>query len=650
MGTAALNNRLRTGDELAASDVNQYRSALDGDFVGRSDGVATPGQNLGNPVVPWGTVFAQNINVNGNDVDLSSLTRGRYSIVSGRTGSGNGISDFIENIDRVGRRYRILADAVNLVLIINGQRVVINQDIDFTFSFQTIRNLGINIRGLPTTAGRDESNPYYNSWNHDAFEVDYIGKNAGNKDVVYSDNVGNHYFGRIPISLATITGSSTVTDPVTNFRENYFTNERLNLFSYGNPDFPNQVDQGNREYFLARPVKIGEEYFLIDVKRRIFPIGQNYNIFKMLSSPDRQASQTVEDGNLSTINNRRGLTIHNLYWIFIDADNPLVPIIISDEPIYTTESDERRQGRQAWFNIERQEWTLSGVSQAGRRNVIPIGIVSNGYQQTNSSRLTPVIKSFDFSREYKRDNTIRLSQRSDYVFESKEESNSVSVYGNDIRLNQRLRISVEGTPRAGTCLYFYLTEQGVGAVELGIAPLYRDDLGGYYHPTKSWRCIGNHVVGNVGLFISHKYSNKERYKQEYNIRAGISGTATESSNDISINNSRDGFLLKNLFDIRRPFQANTPRPSYAWFSFGMRKNNLFREYGRIVENLDGGLYAESSGNRSFYNIRSYFERNNLKGFVSSLTSFPQRGTGHLILTINRESNDAVEKQLWNELS
>ena len=361
--------------------------------------------------------------------------------------------------------------------------------------------------------------------------------------------------------------------------------------------------------------------------------------------------QTIETGNFVNIGNRAGFTFHDLYWVFIDADNPTIPIIVDEEPIYTRASDNRRRNRKAWFDIDRQEWNFSGVTQSGRRTAIPIGIVSTGYQARVNLGATLISKSFDFNREYKKDNTIRLRQRSAYVFESEDETSKASVYGRDIVINQRLRIEVGGTPGNGTCLYFYLTEAGLVAVEWNTPPVYRDDLKGYYHPSRSHRCIGHYVVGNRPEGISWKYSNNERYKSQYNIFARVSGTATRDTNDITINNSRDGYLLKNIFSLIRDAVFRGSGLDFSKIFFVMTKNQLFKEYGTLLESSDTYSHLPTVG----HSFRDYGTFNGVKYFSVGNAAvidpiITANSSGGIRVSINRYGNDAIEKELWNKLS
>ena len=128
----------------AASDINQFQDALNDEIVGRERGQPTSGKDLGSEAYPWGRAYVSNLNVGGSDIDVSSLTGDRYSIVSGKTAPGSEFPDFIAKTSPRTRAFTIRGADTPLVLIINNRRIVINEDILFQIPFKTIRNLAVS--------------------------------------------------------------------------------------------------------------------------------------------------------------------------------------------------------------------------------------------------------------------------------------------------------------------------------------------------------------------------------------------------------------------------------------------------------------------------------------------------------------------------
>ena len=87
MGTNNLTDKACGGiiDETYFNDIHE---ALEEDFVGRnSSGVPEADQNLGTSLYPWGTAYLENLNLNGQLVDLSTFASEPFRVISGKTRS-----------------------------------------------------------------------------------------------------------------------------------------------------------------------------------------------------------------------------------------------------------------------------------------------------------------------------------------------------------------------------------------------------------------------------------------------------------------------------------------------------------------------------------------------------------------------------------
>lgn len=99
---------------------NDIRAALIGDFVGRdATGAPVAGNNLGNPLFPWGTVFANSVVTSSGSIDPSQLETQPYKIVSGKTRSGSTQPDFIR-ASGSGANFTVQATSTPLELQIAG--------------------------------------------------------------------------------------------------------------------------------------------------------------------------------------------------------------------------------------------------------------------------------------------------------------------------------------------------------------------------------------------------------------------------------------------------------------------------------------------------------------------------------------------------
>jgi hypothetical protein len=123
------------GQTVQSADVNQYRTALNGDLVPRnSSGVpVSAAGDLGTSALPFNNVrFNGNLIQGGVPIDLSSLTSGAsaYQIISGEART-SGYPNYLQAVGSTTTG-RIEASATNLELSINGTSVSLNSDIDVT--------------------------------------------------------------------------------------------------------------------------------------------------------------------------------------------------------------------------------------------------------------------------------------------------------------------------------------------------------------------------------------------------------------------------------------------------------------------------------------------------------------------------------------
>lgn len=134
MGTNSLTPTHANGAVIDHSDVDDLAAALDGDFVGRSTiGVPTSGQNLGTPIVPWGTVYAAALSLNGNSVQALTVPGSR--VISGKIMTAATIyanTPAYITANGAAATANLLATATPLALSIAGNPCTISADDTFT--------------------------------------------------------------------------------------------------------------------------------------------------------------------------------------------------------------------------------------------------------------------------------------------------------------------------------------------------------------------------------------------------------------------------------------------------------------------------------------------------------------------------------------
>lgn len=128
MATNTLTTR-NSGETITTDSVNDFKSALSGDFVGRNaSGVPTAAQALGTIAFPWGTVRAGSLVLNGSVVDTSQITAPPNRVISGaKRSTSNQPAYIIPN----GASLSLVVDGTptELVVDINGTEVTVNTDI-----------------------------------------------------------------------------------------------------------------------------------------------------------------------------------------------------------------------------------------------------------------------------------------------------------------------------------------------------------------------------------------------------------------------------------------------------------------------------------------------------------------------------------------
>lgn len=105
---------------IDASFFNDIRAALIGDFVGRdATGAPVAGNNLGNALYPWATVYVNDLITPSGSLDPSQLETQPYKIISGKTRTGSAQPDFIR-ASGSGANFTVQATTTPLVFQIAG--------------------------------------------------------------------------------------------------------------------------------------------------------------------------------------------------------------------------------------------------------------------------------------------------------------------------------------------------------------------------------------------------------------------------------------------------------------------------------------------------------------------------------------------------
>lgn len=222
------------------------------------------------------------------------------------------------------------------------------------------------------------------------------------------------------------------------------------------------------EYFIAY---VASSTSLTKVRRGYF--------FDSSDSPIPRAAYSNNDT----------ITLLKLSWIFAKTD--LTLDVTYNNPVWGKDEPSSPSSGDYWFDTDNQTWKkYSGVSFSSAAATL-IGVCIQDTSNTVGAR------SFEFFLNYTDVNTFELIADSNTQVKTRAPAQA-NVWGTVVRNEHNLFTwdmtidldsgVVEG---ASTYYYFYLTEEGDKVIS-DIRPFdRRADLGGYYHPHQSWRCVGS---------------------------------------------------------------------------------------------------------------------------------------------------------------
>lgn len=262
--------------------------------------------------------------------------------------------------------------------------------------------------------------------------------------------------------------------------------------------------------------KIGAEYFIAYVTSTTSLTKCRRGYF--FDSTDAALPRVTYSDNAT-------ITLMKLTWVFAKTDLTLTatynnPVWADDEPSSPSLGD-------YWFDFSTNKWKVYGVGSYADANATLIGICLQDTTNTVAAR------SFEFFGNYSADNTCELMFESNSQVKSRYPGAQVNVYGTFINNNQNLHtwdmtldLDSGVTEGASTYYYFYLTETGDKIIS-NIRPYdRREDLGGFYHTHKSWRCVG-YAFNNASQNLIEVESYFRRYTSQAVRSISATGNVTE---------------------------------------------------------------------------------------------------------------------------
>lgn len=220
--------------------INDVRSSLNGAFIGRNSlGASASGQDIGSLAIPWGTLYGQNVNINGKviDFDLIGSSNSNNSIVSSATRSGSNQPDFLRAAGSgSGASFDVLGATTSLVYTANGSSATVSTDV--TISALTVAPSSNNTCLINDSSYADGNSTKYEGEGTGAITIDTAGSEI-------TDRIGQYVAlkGANEIMIAFVESATTLRncfrgfffdesgDPIV--RETLANNDTLTLMSLG---------------------------------------------------------------------------------------------------------------------------------------------------------------------------------------------------------------------------------------------------------------------------------------------------------------------------------------------------------------------------------------------------------------------------------
>lgn len=427
MSTNSLTSRTN-GEVIIPSFWDQFKTALQNDFMGRdATGAPAAGQNCGTAAFPWAKVYTSQLILGTTALDLSQLESSPYKINSGALRSTSNQPDFLR------------ANGAALSFKVKGQATPL--------SFQCAGVAGTIASDITVTSSAGAS--------------DSTQMTGGSVEILASRTYGE--LGN-PTKIVGSSPSSGIQSAVGQYRAfkiNHNSGASFEVF-LGYVESYNVGSSGN--VIISR---VQRGYFMDSTGT---PWKRSYLYF-----PD-----TIE--------------MLKTGWVFVDIDGATVDVTYN-EPKYSYDAPSGPTSGDYWFDESTQFWKRYNGSAFVVVSRLPVGIVASNASACIATR------SFEFYKLYRDTNTIQVSQIdvTNTTITNSDFNQSISVCGNLMTFKKRLTWSSATDMAASTETYnttlqnntqyfFYLSDQGKRVIS-DIAPQWRPELLGWYHPQNTWRYV-----------------------------------------------------------------------------------------------------------------------------------------------------------------
>ena len=212
----------------------------------------------------------------------------------------------------------------------------------------------------------------------------------------------------------------------------------------------------------------------------------------------------------ATVSDNATITLMSTAWIY--AENTGTTCVVSyKSPSYSGIAPTSPATGDYWYDLINREWNIWSGSAwtVVDRTLIGVCLI-------NSSSVAIAGMAYDPRIDALHLNNFKLRKLDAGKVVTTKTQNACTVYGNFHKFNSHLvwdmaaHLDTGLAEASNTQYYFYLTEEAKPKIAIE-APEWRDDLGAFYHPYKTWLYMGcslNDGSSNLGFVKSHADEHK----------------------------------------------------------------------------------------------------------------------------------------------
>lgn len=190
------------------------------------------------------------------------------------------------------------------------------------------------------------------------------------------------------------------------------------------------------------------------------------------------------------------LYLRRIVFIFLTTSGTLDPCYTT--PVWRGAQPTSPSTGDYWYDLDNDTWKKYNGTSFVAANAIYVGMATNSLTACIGAR------SADFYKPFSSEGVIRpvTSVGNDEIL-GLCNGYRLSVYGRMFTIGNNFKWKLSdldtGSISSGSRYYVYITDEGAPKISLQ-PPIFRGDLGGYYHRHKPWRCFGSMIATSGSTF------------------------------------------------------------------------------------------------------------------------------------------------------